>query len=118
VSRLCQAGALPGQSPALAVRLGAQRGLFALHLVAAEVTVDRRWPRPPRITVSRSPHRAHLIRLALTAISPFQAVTQVFYNTCVTAVKRPFLPEGRVDRGCGGALAAPPRAGNTDHPQN
>ncbi len=28
----------------LAIRLGAQRGLRALHLVAAQITVDRRWP--------------------------------------------------------------------------
>jgi len=28
----------------LTIRLGAQRGLLALHLVAAQITVDRRWP--------------------------------------------------------------------------
>ncbi len=38
---------LRGESPALAVRLGAQRGLFPLHLVAAEIAVDRRWPALP-----------------------------------------------------------------------
>ncbi len=114
--------ALPGEPPTLTVRLGAQRGLLALCLVAAQVTVDGltgacdsaastmdgtaipaaiassrtfqlylaltkdgiilldidTGPRSPRVTVSRSPHRAHLIRFALTAIStPSQAVTQV-----------------------------------------
>ncbi len=44
---------------------------------------------------SRSQHLAHVIRLAFTAIfAPFQAVTQVFYNTCVTAIKRPLFPLG------------------------
>ena len=31
---------LRGEPSPLAIRLGAQRGLLALHLVAAEVTVD------------------------------------------------------------------------------
>jgi len=41
---------------------------------------------------------------------PFQTVTQVFYNTCVTAVKRPLFPLGgaRVELVAGGAPAAPP----------
>jgi len=48
------------------------------------------------MTVSRSPHLAHLIRFGLTAIiAPFWTVTQVFYNTCVTTVKHPFLPPWR-----------------------
>ena len=49
---------LRGESPTLAVRLGAQRGLLALHLVATEIAVDRRRPPFP------SHHR-----LALTATS-------------------------------------------------
>jgi len=87
--------ALRGKAPALAVHLGAQRGLFALHLVAAQVTVDWHWPAlPPR-------HRFPLATPGTLDtlcfnrhFPPFQTVTQVFYNTCVTAVKRPLFPLG------------------------
>jgi hypothetical protein len=51
-SRFANRAALPQESPALAVRVGALCGLLTLHLVAAQVTVDRRRSALARVTVS------------------------------------------------------------------
>jgi len=96
---------------ALAVRLGAQGVLFPLHLIAAEVTVDRyRAALAPRHCFALATPGALDALCFNRHFTPSQTVTQVLYKTCVTAVKRPFSrPGGRVDRAYGGgALAAPP----------
>jgi len=69
---------LRGEPSPLAIRLGAQRGLLALHLVAAQVALDRRRP-------ALAPH--HRLALATPGaldtlgfnrhFPPFQTVTQV-----------------------------------------